>query len=111
MEIQKILYREIGVGPLSWETVPSALAIFSACKGDIQKALLITANMGGDTDTLGSLAGGLCGAKNGLGSVPKRWIRFVTKLEPQIPTGNIQKIAEGLTNLRAKLISEKNPVY
>jgi ADP-ribosylglycohydrolase len=110
-EIQKILYREIGVGPLSWETVPSAFAIFSACKGDIQKALLITANSGGDTDTLGCIAGGLCGAKNSLSSIPKRWVRFVTKLEPQIPTGNVQKIAEGLTNLRAKLISEKNPIY
>nr|MDO8081831.1 ADP-ribosylglycohydrolase family protein [Candidatus Freyarchaeota archaeon] len=110
-EIQKVLYREIGVGPLSWETVPSAFAIFSASKGDIEKALLIAANSGGDTDTLGCIAGGLCGAKNGLSSIPKRWGRFVEKLEPQIPTGNVQKIAEGLMNIRTKLISEKNPIY
>lgn len=110
-EIQKILYREIGVGPLSWETIPSAFAIFSACKGDIQKALLIAANSGGDTDTLGCIAGGLCGAKNGLNSIPKRWERFVEKIEPQIPAGNVKKIAEGLMSIRTKLISEKNPIY
>lgn len=110
-EIQKIIYREIGVGPLSWETVPSAFAIFSACKGDIQKALLIAANSGGDTDTLGCITGGLCGAKNGLKSIPKRWMEFVEKLEPQIPSGNIKKIAEGLMNIRMRLVSEKNPIY
>ncbi|MEM3526519.1 MAG: ADP-ribosylglycohydrolase family protein, partial [Candidatus Jordarchaeaceae archaeon] len=101
-EIQKILYREIGVGPLSWESVPSAFAIFSACKGDIQKALLITANSGGDTDTMGCITGGLCGAKNGLKAIPKNWEQLVEKLEPQIPTGNIKKVAEGLMDLRAK---------
>ncbi len=110
-EIQKILYREIGVSDLSWETIPSALAIFSACKGDIKKALVITANTGGDTDTLGCIAGGLCGAKNGIGSIPKRWKRFVAKLEPQIPSGNVQKIAEDLTNLREKFSSKTKPFY
>jgi len=110
-EIQKILYREIGVGPLSWETVPSALAIFSACKGDIKKALIITANSGGDTDTLGCITGGLCGAKNGITSIPKRWRRFVAMLEPQIPTGNILRVAEGLANLRTKQYSEMNPLH
>ncbi|MFB0559672.1 MAG: ADP-ribosylglycohydrolase family protein [Candidatus Lokiarchaeia archaeon] len=107
-EIQKILYREIGVSSLSWETIPSALAIFSACKGDIKKALVITANTGGDTDTLGCIAGGLCGAKNGISSIPKRWKRFVAKLEPMIPTGNVQKIAEDLTNLREKSSKTKS---
>ncbi len=110
-EIQKILYREIGVSALSWESIPSALAIFSACRGDIKKALMITANSGGDTDTLGCIAGGLCGAKNGINSIPNRWKRFVARLEPKIPSSNILKVAEDLTSLRTKLYSEIKPFY
>ncbi|MEM3650022.1 MAG: ADP-ribosylglycohydrolase family protein [Candidatus Jordarchaeaceae archaeon] len=110
-EILRTLYREIGVGPLSWESVPAAFAIFSVFKGDIRKALLITANSGGDTDTLGCIAGGLCGAKNGLTPIPKRWKRFVARLEPKIPMGNIRKTAEELTNLRTKLYSTMKRVY
>ncbi|MGQ9721003.1 MAG: ADP-ribosylglycohydrolase family protein [Candidatus Jordarchaeum sp.] len=110
-EIQKILYREIGVSALSWESIPTALAIFSACKGDIKKALIITANAGGDTDTLGCIVGGLCGAKNGINSIPKRWKRFVARIEPKIPTGNVQKVAQDLTSLRTKLYSEMKSFY
>ena len=47
------------------ETVAVVLAIFARCKADPMKAIPMAANLGGDTDTIGALAGALCGAFSG----------------------------------------------
>ena len=39
-----------------------------------EECLIMTANMGGDTDTISALAGGLAGAFYGLEAIPARWL-------------------------------------
>lgn len=58
------LYEEIGAGVETIETIPSALAIAYMAKGDPMKSAQLSAIIGGDTDTIGSIATALCGAMN-----------------------------------------------
>ena len=39
------------------------------------ECVLKAINLGGDTDTIGALAGGLAGLKYGFDSIPEEWIR------------------------------------
>jgi ADP-ribosylglycohydrolase len=50
----------------SRETVPASLAIVWLAAGDPWKAIVFSANFGRDTDTIGCMAGGICGALSGL---------------------------------------------
>ena len=50
----------------SRETIPAALAIVWLANGDPWKAVVLSANFGRDTDTIGCIAGGICGALAGL---------------------------------------------
>ena len=60
-----MLYRLIGAGMKSYESIPLSLGIFYAAGGDFEKGVLTTINIGDDADTNGSIAGGLCGAYSG----------------------------------------------
>lgn len=43
--------------------------------------VLKAVNLGGDTDTIGALAGGLAGAKYGFGAIPVEWIKKLANKE------------------------------
>jgi ADP-ribosylglycohydrolase len=49
----------------SRETVPAALAMVWFADGDPWKAVVLSANFGRDADTIGCMAGGICGALSG----------------------------------------------
>jgi ADP-ribosylglycohydrolase len=51
----------------SRETVPAALAMVWLAGGDPWKAVVLSANFGRDADTIGCMAGGICGALSGIG--------------------------------------------
>jgi ADP-ribosylglycohydrolase len=51
----------------SRETVPAALAMVWFAGGDPWKAVVLSANFGRDADTIGCMAGGICGALSGIG--------------------------------------------
>lgn len=72
---QKI-YDVIGTGVQTSESVPAALAIAYYAK-DPQQCSLLCANLGGDTDTIGAMATAVCGAKTGIQSFDKRWLRLI----------------------------------
>ncbi len=40
----------------------------------LEEVLIEVANLGGDADTTAAVAGGLLGARDGLGAVPGRWV-------------------------------------
>lgn len=61
----------------SRETVPVALALFELAAGDPERAILYGVNFGRDADTIGTMAGGLCGAYRGAGGLPPRWVQKV----------------------------------
>jgi ADP-ribosylglycohydrolase len=71
------LYELIGVDMYPEQLVPCTIGLAYLAKGDPQRAMLLAANLGGDTDTLASMAGSLCGGWRGLQNIDQRWLKLV----------------------------------
>ena len=69
-----MIYRAIGTGTMTSESVAAALAVAFSC-ADPWDAAVMCANMGGDTDTMGAMACSICGAKVGLSAMPEDVVR------------------------------------
>ncbi|HEX5466029.1 MAG TPA: PfkB family carbohydrate kinase [Candidatus Limnocylindrales bacterium] len=63
----------VGTGEPSVESVPAAFGIAARVQGDPQRAIVLAANTEGDTDTIGAMAGSICGAWAGEAALPQRW--------------------------------------
>lgn len=85
------LYDYIGAGVESNEAIPTAIGIFAIAKGDPMKAIKCAVNIGGDSDTIASIVGGISGAFKGI------------KAFNQIDIKNIEKI----NGINFKLIVKK----
>jgi len=57
----------------SIDAYPSVLWAFVHNMNDPEECIIHAVNLGGDTDTIGSIAGSLCAAYNGCDWIPKRW--------------------------------------
>lgn len=68
------LARAIGAGVRAVEAIPTALGIALAADGDPVAAILAAANAGDDADTVAAIAGAVCGAGTGPGSLPAGWV-------------------------------------
>ena len=55
----------------STESIPAAAALLLLAKGDPRRCAEFTANIGGDTDTMGAMACGICGALTGADVFPE----------------------------------------
>ena len=73
-ELCYLLYRYIGAGMKSYESVPFSLGVFYAAQGAYQTGLLSAINIGDDADTNGAIVGALCGAFSGSDSIRTAWI-------------------------------------
>ncbi|TPI32865.1 ADP-ribosylglycohydrolase family protein [Mesorhizobium sp. B3-2-1] len=61
----------VGTGVASQESVPAAFAVLQVADGDPWQAAIISANLGGDTDTIGAIAAGMAGACTGFSHLPQ----------------------------------------
>ena len=61
----------IGTDLYPEQLVPNAIGLALLAKGDPQQAMVWAANLGGDTDTLASMTGSICGGLNGLAAIDK----------------------------------------
>lgn len=75
--VSRFIYDVIGTGTMTSESVTAALCVAFWCR-DPWRAAHMCANMGGDTDTIGSMAAAICGAAVGLDHFP---VKAVTELE------------------------------
>ncbi|MER9968147.1 ADP-ribosylglycohydrolase family protein [Mesorhizobium sp. M0060] len=64
----------VGTGVASQESVPAAFAVLEVAGGDPWQAAVISANLGGDTDTIGAIAAGMAGACTGFSRLPQNRI-------------------------------------
>jgi ADP-ribosylglycohydrolase len=64
----------VGTGVASQESVPAAFAVLEVAGGDPWQAAVISANLGGDTDTIGAIAAGMAGACMGFSQLPQKHI-------------------------------------
>jgi poly(ADP-ribose) glycohydrolase ARH3 len=60
--------------------VPAAMAAF-LINADFQDTVLTAVNCGGDTDTIGAMAGALAGAYYGYSSIPSAWLEPLENVE------------------------------
>lgn len=72
------IYDVIGTGVCIIESVPAAVAIAYYAQ-DPNKACLMCANIGGDTDTIGAMATAVCGAFKGAGAIKPEYIDTLQK--------------------------------
>lgn len=66
-----LITRLVGTGVASQESVPAAFAVLEIADGDPWRAAVLSANLGGDTDTIGAIAAGMAGACGGFSQLPQ----------------------------------------
>jgi len=62
-----------GNGGYVMETVPAALFAFLKSPYHLEETVVRAVNAGGDTDSIGAIAGAVSGSFNGIGGIPERW--------------------------------------
>ncbi|MCP8315232.1 MAG: ADP-ribosylglycohydrolase family protein [archaeon] len=97
-EITDSLYNYVGAGIESNEAIPTAFGVFFATNGEPMDAIIMATNIGGDSDTIASIVGGMAGAYKGIEAFPKD---LVKKVE-QVNGLEFEKTARKLLELREK---------
>jgi ADP-ribosylglycohydrolase len=95
-EAMEKLYNLIGAGVETTESVPTALALVKLASGDPYRAGLSAANLGGDCDTIGAIACGICGAFTGIDGIPT----FCQEKLLNVNDFNFEELSAGLLGLR-----------
>jgi ADP-ribosylglycohydrolase len=91
-ETLDLLYNYVGVGLDPAESVATAFGLVILAQGDPMAAILYGVNIGGDTDTIAGIAGGVCGALRGIDALDAA---LVAQLE-QVNGLNLRAVAGGL---------------
>lgn len=79
----------LGCGKFVLESIPAALYAFLSSPENFERSLLVAINAGGDTDSIGAMAGALSGTFNGAQAIPMRWVQDLEKREYLIEIANI----------------------
>ena len=80
--LRYLLYYVYGTGLPSIDAFTAALAVFLRKGTDVFGAIRLCAALGGDTDTIGALAGALCAAHAGGHNIPAEILRQVEQANP-----------------------------
>ena len=102
IEAGELLGKRLGCTFMAVESVPTAIGMFVASGGDVQKAMIGGANAGGDTDSIASIAGSIAGAFRGIKHVPAdlyEEVESINKLGLKELASQLHKIA--VRNLKA----------
>jgi ADP-ribosylglycohydrolase len=97
-EMTDSLYNYVGAGIESNEAIPTAFGVFFATNGEPIDAIIMATNIGGDSDTIASIAGGMAGAFKGIKAFPKDMVKKVE----QVNGLNFEKIAKKLLEVRER---------
>jgi poly(ADP-ribose) glycohydrolase ARH3 len=87
---------QLGHGIEAFESVPTAIFAFLAHPRDFVSTVIYVVSLGGDTDTIASMAGAISGAYLGIDALPSQWLE---KLENR---GYISDLAAKLWELAAR---------
>lgn len=85
-----------GVTGYILHTVPVAIYCFRWASGNYRRAVTAAAELGGDTDTLCAIVGGIAGARFGASSIPAEWLGGLWEW-PRSPAW-MNKLARSLAN-------------
>ena len=73
----RILYDYIGTDVSCVSSVPSVFGVFYGSEGDPMRSVITASNLGGDTDTIASMVGGISGAYRGIDAFPVDVVKTV----------------------------------
>lgn len=85
--------RQLGNGISAHESAVTAVYAFCQFPDDFRGMMEFIIELGGDTDTIGAMAGGIFGAKNGVGALPPE---LLARLEQR---SHIEQVARSLHTL------------
>jgi ADP-ribosylglycohydrolase len=88
----------VGVDLYPEQLVPNAIGLLLAAQGDPMRAMRWAAVMGGDTDTLASMAGSLCGGLRGWATIDPALVAQVERVNGL----DLRRIARELVALRMR---------
>ncbi len=86
----------VGTGVASQQSIPAAFAVLEVADGDPWKAAVISANLGGDTDTIGAIATGIAGACSGFANLPAAEVARLKGIDLEA----MRQLAENLVGTR-----------
>ncbi|MFJ6572099.1 ADP-ribosylglycohydrolase family protein [Streptomyces sp. NPDC091292] len=87
----------VGTSVASQESVPAAFAVLALADGDPWRACLLAANLGGDCDTIGAIAGAIAGAVTGVSGLPPQALNVLRSVNGL----HLEPLATALLALRA----------
>ena len=91
------LAAELGNGTMGHQSVPAA--IYSATAHEsVEAAITFAVRCGGDTDTIGAMAGAIAAARAGAGAIPPSWTRALE--EGPKGQGYVERLADRLVAAR-----------
>ena len=85
---------ELGNGIEAFTAVPAAIFSFIVHPDSFEKAVIYAISLGGDTDTIGAMAGAISGAYLGVEAIPEKWL---AKLENRL---YIEPLAKELRQIK-----------
>jgi ADP-ribosylglycohydrolase len=86
------LHDYVGVDLTVTESIPTAFGLVTLAEGDPVRAVCYAANLGGDTDTIGAMAGAVCGALRGIDAVDGAMLAQVERVNEL----DLESVARGL---------------
>ena len=90
----------IGSGPAIAETVPTAIGIVIAERGDSMKCICDGVNIGDETSAIASIVGALCGTFRGSRSFPEDYLDFLNEqngFDLELQAGAVLSTCENLS--------------
>jgi len=98
-EALQTLYAYVGVDLTVTESVPTAFGLVVLAEGDPMRAVRYAANIGGDTDTIGAIAGAICGALQGVEALDRALLAEVERVNGL----DLAAVARGLVGVRERI--------
>ncbi len=97
------LYHYVGVDMVVSESVACAFGVVKLAEGDPVQAVILSANIGGDTDTIGTIAGAVCGAWKGSSVFPREWLDLLEQVNQFDLVLQANRLSEVIENPEAKI--------
>lgn len=97
-DFSRRIYNTIGTGTTVSESIPAAVSIAYYTR-NVKKSAILSANLGGDTDTIGAMATAICGAKGGASQIPREWVQLI---DDKNPWYNIHQFADAIANFNSQ---------
>lgn len=96
---------KLGNDSRAMNSVPTAIYAFLTHNHSFEETVVYAVSIGGDTDTIGAMAGAISGGYRGKSAIPSRWLDV---LERGAKGANyIEELATGLYNLHEEIVNQR----